>query len=55
MRDGLCVPGDIGDEFDEDNEGTEEKEDKPEQAQAKDSQGQYSGGLAGAIKERPLT
>ena len=54
MRDGLGVSGNIGDEFDEDNEGAEKKEDKPEQAQAKDSQGQYSGGLAGAIKERPL-
>ena len=54
MRYGLGVPGDIGDEFDEDNEGAEEKEDAPEQAQAKESQGQYSGGLAGAIKERPL-
>ena len=54
MRYGLRVPGDIGDEFDEDNEGAEEKQDEPEQTQAKDSQSQYSGGLAGAIKERPL-
>ena len=54
MRDRLRVSGDICDEFDENNEGTEEKEDEPEQAQTKDSQGQYSGGLAGAIKERPL-
>ena len=54
MWDGLCVAGDIGDEFHEDNEGAKEKEDEPEEAQAKDSQGQYSGGLAGAIKERPL-
>ena len=54
MRDWLRVPGDICDEFDEDNEGAEQKEDEPEQAQAKDSQGQYSGGLTGAIKEQPL-
>ena len=54
MRDGLRIPGDIGDEFDKDDEGTQEKEDEPEQAQAKDSQGQYSGGLAGAIKKPPL-
>jgi len=54
VRDRLRVSGDIGDKFDEDNEGAEEKEDEPERAQAKDSQGQYSGGLAGAIKERPL-
>jgi hypothetical protein len=54
MRDGFRVSGDVGDEFDEYNEGAEEKENEPEQSQAKDSQGQYSGGLAGAIKERPL-
>ena len=54
MRDGLRISGDVGDELDEDNKGAEHKEDEPEQAQAKDSQGQYSGGLAGAIRERPL-
>ena len=54
MRDGLGVSGDISDEFDEDDEGAEKKQNEPEQPQAKDSQGQYSGGLAGAIKERPL-
>ena len=54
MRYGLGVAGDVGDELDEDDERAEEKKHEPEQAQAKDSQGQYSGGLAGAIRERPL-
>jgi hypothetical protein len=54
MRHRLGVSGDVGDEFDEYDEGAEDKEHKPEQAQAKDSQGQDSGGLAGAIKEQPL-
>ena len=54
MRHRLRVSGDVSDEFDEDNKGAEEKKDEPEHAQAKDSQGQYSGGLAGAIRERPL-
>ena len=54
MGDGLGIPGDVRDELDEDNEGAEEKEYEPEQAQAKDSQGQNSGGLAGAIRERSL-
>ena len=54
MRDGLGVPRDVRDELDEDNEAAEDKENEPEQAQAKDSQGQNSGCLAGAIRERPL-
>ena len=55
MRDGLGISGDVRDELDEDDEGAENKENEPKQAQAKDSQGQNSGGLAGAIRERPLT
>jgi len=54
MRHGLGVAGDISDEFDEDDEGAEKKQNQPEQTQAKDSQDHYSGGLAGAIKKRPL-
>jgi hypothetical protein len=54
MRDRFCVAGNFGDELHKYNKRAEEEQNEPEQAQAKNTQGQDSGGLAGAIRARSL-